>query len=116
MEIIGRNEQMFLKAVFLLNQSLNAYDTKFANIGVTKIVGAYNRIAVASKQSNTTTITFNSKFKQTPFVCATVEHSWADSIQCTIDSCSASKAVIKVYNGSTQNVNVTVHMIAVGYI
>lgn len=79
-------------------------------------MGAYNRIAVASKQSNTTTITFNSKFKQTPFVCATVEHSWADSIQCTIDSCSASKAVIKVYNGSTQNVNVIVHMIAVGYI
>lgn len=116
MEIIGKTNRCSQEAVFLLNQSLNTYNTKLANIGITKIVGAYNRIAVASKQSNTTTITFNSQFKQTPFVCATVEHSWADSIQCTIDSCSASKVVIKVYNGSTQNVNVTVHMIAVGYI
>lgn len=96
--------------------SLKVYDTKFANIGVTKIVGAYNSLAVTSKKSNTTTVTFNSKFKQTPFICATVQHPWTDTIQCTIDNCSASKAVIKVYNGSTQNVNVTVHIIAVGYI
>lgn len=73
-------------------------------------------MAVASKNSNTTTFTFKSQFKQTPFICATVQHSWADVIQCTIDSCSASKAIIKVYNGSTQNVNVTVHIIAVGYV
>lgn len=73
-------------------------------------------MAVASKNSNTTTFIFKSQFKQTPFICATVQHSWADVIQCTIDSCSASKAIIKVYNGSTQNVNVTVHIIAVGYV
>lgn len=103
-------------AISALNQSLNEYDTKFANIGITKIEGAYKYLAVISKQSNTITITFNSRFKQTPCVCATVEHPWADTIQCTIDSCSASKVVIKVYNGSTQNVTVTVHMIAVGYI
>lgn len=102
--------------VAALNQSLNAYDTKFANIGITKIEGSYKYLTVISKQSNTITFTFNSRFKQTPFVCATVEHPWADTIQCTIDSCSASKVVIKVYNGSTQNVTVTVHMIAVGYI
>lgn len=103
-------------AISALNQSLNAHDTKFANIGITKIEGAYKYLAVISKQSNTITFTFNSQFKQTPCVCATVEHPWADTIQCTIDSCSASKVVIKVYNGSTQNVTVTVHMIAVGYI
>lgn len=127
MEIIGKTNRCSQEAVFLLNQSLttyntkftnslNAYNTKLANIGITKIEGTYNSLAVASKNSNTTAFTFNSKFKQTPFICATVQHSWADVIQCTINSCSASKAVIKVYNGSTQNVNVTVHIIAVGYI
>lgn len=103
-------------AISALKQSLNAYDTKFANIGITKIEGNYKYLIVISKQSNTITFTFNSRFKQTPVVCATVEHAWTDTIQCTIDSCSASKVVIKVYNGSTQNVTVTVHMIAVGYI
>lgn len=100
----------------MYSQSLTTYNTKFTNIGVTKIEGTYNSLAVASKNSNTTTFTFKSQFKQTPFICATVQHSWADVIQCTIDSCSASKAIIKVYNGSTQNVNVTVHIIAVGYV
>lgn len=108
---------MFLKAMFLLNQSLTTYNTKLANIGITKIEGTYNSLAVASKNSNTTTFTFNSKFKQTPFICATVQHPWVDVIQCTIDNCSTSKAVIKVYNGSTQNVyDIIVHIIAVGYI
>lgn len=116
MEIIGKTNRCSQEAVFLLNQSLTTYNTKLANIGITKIEGTYNSLAVASKNSNTTTFTFNSEFKQTPFICATVQHSWADVIQCTIDSCSASKVVIKVYNGSTQNVNVTVHIIAVGYI
>lgn len=109
---------IFLKyfKYYLYFQSLTTYNTKFANIGVTKIEGTYNSLVVASKNSNTTTFTFKSQFKQTPFICATVQHSWADVIQCTIDSCSASKAIIKVYNGSTQNVNVTVHIIAVGYV
>ena len=59
--------------------------------------------------------TFKTSFKQTPFICATVQHAWSDALQCTIDSCSATKAVISVYNGSSQNVSVTVHIIALGY-
>lgn len=54
---------MFLEAMFLLNQSLTTYNTKLANIGITKIEGTYNSLAVASKNSNTTTFTFNSEFK-----------------------------------------------------
>ena len=77
--------------------------------------GTYNSLAVPSKGKNSTTFTFKTSFKQTPFICATVQHSWSDALQCTIDSCSATKAIISVYNGSSQNVSVTVHIIALGY-
>lgn len=79
---------------------------------------AYANVPAKSHQNNTTRITFNSNFKQKPYVCATIEHEWTDALQCTIVNCSTSGVDVKVYNGSSQNLarNITVHVIAVGYI
>lgn len=100
------------------NNYYNDLSTKFANLGATKIVCAYADVSANSyKNSNDTRITFNSNFKQKPYVCATIEHPWTDTLQCTIDNCSTSGVNVKVYNGSSQNLaHITVHVIAVGYI
>ena len=100
------------------NNFYNDLSTKFANLGATKIVGAYaTDIAVPSHDSKYKRITFNSSFKQNPYVCATIEHEWVDVLHITISNYSVSAVNIKVYNGSTQNLNdIKVHVIAVGYI
>lgn len=100
------------------NNFYNDLSTKFANLGATRIVGAYAaNVAVPSHDSNIKRITFNSNFKQKPYVCATIEHEWVNVLHCTITYCTVSGVNIKVYNDSTQNMNdILVHVIAVGYI
>ena len=101
----------------MYSQSLSTYDTKFKNLGITKVECAHLKVTAAAGHSGTTTFTFSSQFKQKPFVFVTIEHRWADTLQCTVESCSVSEVAIRLYNGSSQNLNdVPVNMIAVEYI
>ena len=99
------------------NNYYNDLSTKFANLGATKIVGTHIKVEITSYNSGSRGFVFNGNSKAIPYVCATIEHEWVDVLKCTITACSTSSVNVKVYNGSTQNMNdVIVHVIAVGYI
>ena len=86
-------------------------------MGVSKIECAHARVSAEKYGSGYAAIAFNSKFKQKPYVCVTVETEWVDALRCTITDCDVSGLNVKLYNGSSQNVNlILVHVIAVGYI